>query len=164
MDVHPKLSYLGILHFCVVFERLFAQLTSPALWGKAGADFITNASRKAMSAEIAPLAILVTKGVGEGRLGMITTFCQFDQVKVEPLDVLLTLVQQDLPQPSVVVVKIFTSSPYLLWGSFGSPYLVITPLSVGASTASHLPCCACTGCSHILPLRLSCHKRKRGMG
>ena len=46
-----------------------------------------------MSTEITPFAILVMDRVVEGKLGMITAFCRSDQVKVEPLVALLTLVQ-----------------------------------------------------------------------
>ena len=66
-----------------------------------------------MSTEINPLAILVMDGVGEGKLRMITAFCRSDQVKVGPSDALLTLVQQDSPEPGVVVVKVFTN---FQWG------------------------------------------------
>ena len=52
---------------------------------------------------------------------MKTTFCRSDQVKVEPLDALLTIVQWDSPKPGVVVVKVFTNLPHLLWRAFGSP-------------------------------------------
>ena len=71
-------------------------------------------------------------GVGKGRLGMITTFCQSDQMKVESSDALLTLIKQNLPMPGVVVVKVFTNLPYLPWRSFGCPNLDITTLSLGA--------------------------------
>ena len=81
VDVHPWASLSAHHLFHIVSVRLFIQLTSSALWGKAGADFITKASRRAMSAEIAPLAILATDGVGEGKLGMITAFCRTDQVR-----------------------------------------------------------------------------------
>ena len=113
-----ELPYLDALHFCIVSKRLFAWITSPVLWDKARVDFITNASRKAMSTEIVPLVILVMDGVGEGRLGMVTTFCHSDQVKVEPSDVLSTLVQWDYPKPGIIVVKIFTNSPFLPRGPF----------------------------------------------
>ena len=115
MSIHG-LPYLHTICFSVVSEGLFIQLTSPLLWGKARADFITNTGRGAMSTELAPLAILVTYGVGEGKLGMITTFCRSDQVKVEPSDSLSTLVQQDSPKPGVVVMKVFTNSHVgILW-------------------------------------------------
>ena len=67
----------------------------------------------------------------EGSLGIVTTFWHPNQANVEPLEVLSTLVQQDSPKPSVVVVKIFPNPPYLSEGSFGFSYLDITTLSVG---------------------------------
>ena len=78
---------------CVVLESLFTQLTSPVPWGKAGANYITNAGRRAMSTEIAPLAIWIMYGVGKEKLGMLTTFCRSDQTKVEPLVAPLTISQ-----------------------------------------------------------------------
>ena len=51
---------------------------------------------------------------------MVTIFCHSDQAKVEPLVVLLTLIQQDLHEPAVVVVKIFTNSPTSHGGLLGS--------------------------------------------
>ena len=65
---------------------------------------------------------------------MVTTFCCHDQAKAEPTEVFSALVQQESPKPSVVVVKIFTNSPYLPWGSFSFPYLDVTTLSVGTLT------------------------------
>ena len=162
MSLHG-LSYLGALCFYIASEGLFTWLTSPVLWGKARADFITNAARRAMSTEIAPLAFLVTDWVGEGRLGIITTFCQSDQVQVEALGAFLTLVYWDSPKPGVVVVKVFTNSPYLPQGFFNSPYLDVTTLSAGALTGQFplVPMCLCR-LLHILPVRSSFHERKRG--
>ena len=117
------LPYLCALCFHIALESLFTCLASPALWGKAGTDFINNASRRVMSIEITPLAILVTDGIGQGKLGMITTFCRTDQVKVEPSDVLSALVWQDSSKPCVLVVKVFTNSPYFPWGG---PLALIT--------------------------------------
>ena len=147
-----RLPYMCVLHFCIVLERLSNQLTSPALWRNTGANFITNASQRAMSTEFTSLAILVMGGVDEGKLGMITTFCRSNQVKVQPSDTLSTLVQQDSPKPGVLVVKVFTNSPHLTLGSFGSPYLDITTLSVVTLTSQFpfalLPS---TVCPPILP-------------
>ena len=76
-----------------------------------------------MSTEITPLGSLGNMDdIGEGRLGMITTFCQSDQVKMEPSDTLSALVQWDSPELGVVVLKVFTNSPYFPWGSFSYPY------------------------------------------
>ena len=77
MSIHG-LPYLCTICFCMVSDRLFSHLTSSALWGKAGANFLNKVGRRAKSAEITPLAILVTHGVGEGKLGMITAFCMTD--------------------------------------------------------------------------------------
>ena len=103
MSIHG-LPYLHALCFCVASERLFTHLASLVLWGKAGTDFINNASRRATNIEINPLAILVTDSLGKGKLGMITTFCRTHQVKVEPLDALSALVQWDSPKPGVSTV------------------------------------------------------------
>ena len=80
------------------------------------------------------MAVLVIDGVEQRSLGMVTTFCHHDHVKVEPLEVFSTLVQWDSPELSIVVMKIFTNSPYLPQGSFGFPYLDVTTLSVGVLT------------------------------
>ena len=122
MIIHG-LPYLPGLCFCFVSERLFTWLTSPALWRKARADFIPNVGRRAMSADTAPLVIFVMDRIGEGKLGMRTTICSSDQVKVEPLDALSTLVQWDPPEPGTVVMKVFTNFTHLLQGSFGTPNL-----------------------------------------
>ena len=79
--------------------------------------------------------ILVTDRVREGNLGMVTTFCHHDQAKVEVSEVLSALCQCDLLEPSVVVVRRFTNSPYLPWGSFGLLYLGVITFSRGASSA-----------------------------
>ena len=105
------LPYLCVLHFHIASEKLFTHLASPALWRKAGINFINNASRRATSIEITPLAILVTDSICEAKLGMITIFCRTDQVKVEPSDVLSALVQWDSPEPDVIVMKVFINSP-----------------------------------------------------
>ena len=85
--------------------------------------------------EIIPLVVLVTDELEEENLGMVTTFCHHDQAKVEPSEVLSTLLQQDCPRLSVVVVKIFTNSPYIPHGSFSFPYLDVTTLAVGMFAA-----------------------------
>ena len=72
-----------------------------------------------------PMAILITDGVGKGNFGMVTIFCCSE---VEPSLTPLTLVQQDSHELAVVVIKIFTNSPYLPWGSFGFSFLDISTL------------------------------------
>ena len=115
---------MGALQFRVVSERLFAHLTSSTMWRKAGVKFITNNGQK-RSGEAIPMVVLVTDGVGEGNLGMVTTFCQHDQANVEATEVLSALHQCDSSEPSVVIVRRFTNSPFVHWVSFGFLYLVI---------------------------------------
>ena len=103
----------------------------PPVWGQAGVEFISD-GRQRIRSEIIPMAVLITNGVEEGSLGMVTTFCHHDHAKVESLAMLSTLCQQDSPKPSVVVVKI--NSPYLPWGSSSFLDLDITTLSLGALT------------------------------
>ena len=117
-----KLPYLGALHCHVVSEGLFNQLISPELWGQARVDFVTDSGRKATSEEVVPVAILVTDGVDEGTLGMATVFCHSDQVKLEPLAMLSTLLPQDSPVLGMVVMKIFTNLPISHGGLSASPF------------------------------------------
>ena len=55
------------------------------MWGKAGVEFIANNGQK-ISREAVPMAILVTDGLGEGNLGMVTTFCYHNKAKMEASD------------------------------------------------------------------------------
>ena len=96
-------------------------------------EFITNNSQK-ISGEAIPMVLIVIDGVGEGNLGMVTTFCHHDPSTVEASEVLSALHQCDLPKPSVVEVWRFTNSPYLPWESFGLLYLDMTNLSGNASS------------------------------
>ena len=59
------------------------------------------------------MAILLTDGVIKGDLGMMTTFCSQNQVKMEALGVLDALHQCDSPEPSVFVVRRYTNTPYI---------------------------------------------------
>ena len=120
-----ELPCLSALCFRVVVEGAFAKLVTPEVWGQAGINFTTHSSKRVRSEEIAPMAILITDGVGEGKLRMATVFCWSDQAKVDPSVVLLNLIQCDLHEPAMVVVKIFTNSSYFLWGSFGLSFLDI---------------------------------------
>ena len=71
------------------------------MWGKAGVEFITNNSQK-ISREAVPVVILVMDEVGEGNLGMVTTFCHQNQTKVETSEALSALHQCNSLEPSVV--------------------------------------------------------------
>ena len=86
------------------------------------------------------MAILVTDGVGEGNLGMVATFYHHNQAKVEASQALSFLHQHDSLEPSVVVVRRYTNSPYVPQGFFSFLYLDMTTLSGG-----HLICPIPTG-------------------
>ena len=128
-----KLPCLLTLHFWVVLKGLFTKLVTPELWGQAGVDFTVCSGKKVRSKEIMPMAILITDGVGEGKLGMVTIFCCSDHAKVEPSVMIPTLIQQDSHELAMVVMKIF-NSPYFPRGSFGLSFLDIGTLSEGTPT------------------------------
>ena len=88
-----ELPCLSALHFRLVLKGLFAKLVMPKVWGQAWVDFTTHSGKMVRSEEIMPMAILVTDGVGEGKLGMVTLFCHSDKARVEPLVALPTLIQ-----------------------------------------------------------------------
>ena len=83
-------------------------------------EFIPSTSQK-ISGEIVLMVVLVTDWVEEGSLGMVATFCHHDQAKMEPSEVLSTLLQHDSPKLSSVVVKIFANPPYFPQGVFWLP-------------------------------------------
>ena len=127
------LHCLSVLHLCVVSEELLPRLMSLELWGQVRVNFTTNSGKRAMSEEIIPMAILITNGVGEGRLGTVTIFCHSDQAKVQP-SVMLPTLFQDSHQLAIVVMKILTNLPYLPWGSFSLPFLDVATLPEDASS------------------------------
>ena len=128
-----EIPFMGTLQFRIISERLFAHLASPAMWGKAGVEFITNNNCN-LSGEAVPMVILDMDGVGEGNLGMVTPFCCHNQAKVEAFKALSALCQCDSLEPSVVVVRRYTNSPYIPQGSFSFLYLDISTLSGGTSS------------------------------
>ena len=128
-----KFPFLGTLQFWIVLGRLFAHVSSPSMWEQARVEFISGSVWK-ISGEIFPMAVLITNEVEEGSLGMVTTFCYYDQAKVESLEMLSILQHRNFSKLSVVVVKIFSNSPYLHWGSSNFFYLHATILSLGTWT------------------------------
>ena len=81
------------------------------------------------------MVILVTDGVEEGNLGMVTTFCHHNQAKMEASNAFSALHQCNSLEPSVFVVRRFTNTPYIPQGSSCLPYLDMNTLSEGASSA-----------------------------
>ena len=87
-----------------------------------------------INGEATPMGILITDGVGEGHLGMVTTFCYHNQIKMEASDGLFALHQCDLPKPSVVLVKRYTNTPYIPQGTSTFLYADVGTLSRGTSS------------------------------
>ena len=75
--------------------------------------------------------ILITDGVGEENLGMVTVFCCHNHNKMEASDALAALWQCNSPQPSVVVIRRHTNTPYIFYPNISS-------LSSGTSPSSPL--------------------------
>ena len=60
-------------------------------------EFILGSGQK-ISGEIIPMVVLITDVVEGGSLGIVTTFCHYDEAKVESSEVLSILCQQDISQ------------------------------------------------------------------
>ena len=133
VDTIQELPLLGTLQFRIILERLFSHIASLAMWGKAGIEFVTSNSQK-ISRKAIPMVILVTDGVGEGNLGMVTTLCCHDQSKMAASDVLSAPHQCDSSEPSVVVVRRYTNTPYIPQGYSCLLYLDVSTLSWGTSS------------------------------
>ena len=129
-----ELSHIGALWFRLISERLFIHIASPEMWGKAGVEFITCNDQK-ISGEATPMVSLVTNGVEEGNLGMVTTFCCHNQAKMEATNPLSALHQCDSLKPSMVVVSMYTNTLYIPWGTFHFLYLDVSTLYGGAFSA-----------------------------
>ena len=88
-----ELPCLSALCFRVISEGHFTKVVTPKVWDQAGVNFTTPSGKKVRNEEITSMAILLTDGVGEGKLGMVTIFCCSNQARVEPSVMLLTLIQ-----------------------------------------------------------------------
>ena len=131
----PLMNSLGCMPcFWVVSKGLFTKLVTSKVWVQTRVNITTYSGKKGRGEGMVSMGILVTDGVGEGKLGMMTVFCHSDRVKVEPSFMLLTLVRQDSHEPFMVVMKIFSTSPYFQWRSFSLPFLNIATLSEGTPT------------------------------
>ena len=84
-----------------------------------------------MSGETTNTVILIANGKGESDLGMVTVFCHPKQGRIEACDALSILCQCDSCEPSVVVVRRYTNTPYIPRGTSHSLYLDISTLSRG---------------------------------
>ena len=96
-------------------------------------EFVTSNGWK-ISGEAIKVVIMVTDRVREGNLGKVTTFCCHDQAKMEASDALSALCQCNSPEPSVIVVRRYTNTPYIPWGFSHLPYLDMSTPSGGTSS------------------------------
>ena len=129
-----ELPLLDSSWFSIFSEKLFTHIASPAMWGKARIEFLTSNGQKISEGAI-PMVILATDGVGEGNVGMVTTFCCHDQSMMEASNALSALHQCDSPEPSVVVVRKYISTPYIPLRVLLFPYLDMSTLSGDTSSA-----------------------------
>ena len=81
------------------------------------------------------MVILVTNGVGESDLGMVTVFCHHMQARIEAYDALSITHQHNSCEPSMVVVRRYTNTPYIPRGMSHSLYLDMNTLSRGITSA-----------------------------
>ena len=80
------------------------------------------------------MAVMIANGVGKGDLGMMSTFCSHNQVRMEASEVLTALHQCDLPEPSVFVVRRCINNPFIPQGISRLLYLNVSDLSISASS------------------------------
>ena len=81
------------------------------------------------------MVILVTDGVGEGNMDMVTTFQHQDQAKTKAFNALYALHQCNSMKPRMVVMRRYTNTPCIPQGTFHFLYLDMSTLSGGASSA-----------------------------
>ena len=118
-----ELPVVASLWFRLISEMFFPYVAPYDIWGKTGVEFVTDTGLR-VSDEATPTVILITDGVEEGYLGMVTTFCHHDQVKME-------LQIHFLPFANVT----HQSLAWLWWGDIPIP--LHTPRNFQASLPWH---------------------------
>ena len=129
-----ELHVMGAIQFRIILKKFFTHVAPPGIWGKTGVGFVTDTDPR-VSGEATPTTILITNGVTEGYLGMVTTSCYHVHIKMEAPDVLAAFHQHDSPEPSIAVVRWYTNTPYILHGTSRLLYLDMSTLSGGVSSA-----------------------------
>ena len=82
--------------------------------------------------------ILITDRVEESDLGMVMVFCHPDQVRIEACDAPSILCQCDSSEPTVVVIRIYSNTPYIPRGMSHVLYLDMGTFS-GGIASTQLP-------------------------
>ena len=120
-----------------------------------------------MSRETTNTLILITDGVEERDLGLVTDFCHPNKVKMEDCDALSPLHQCDSSEPSVVAVGRYSNTPYIPQGMIHSLYLDVGSMS-GCITSAQFPLdslCLCWLLSiSTTEVLLPCEVGGRGVG
>ena len=104
------------------------------MWRKTGVEYVTKTGLR-LSGEASLMVILITSGVGKGDLGMVTTFCSHNQVKMEASEVLTTLHQCNSPEPNVFMVRRYINTPFIHQETSRLLYLNVSDLPRGTSPA-----------------------------
>ena len=152
---------MDAIWFRLISEKFFTWVASPTIWGKTRVKYDTETSLRP-SGEAAPMAILITDGVGKGDLGIVTTFCSHNQVKMEVFEMFATLHQYNPHESSVFMVRQYTNTLFipkeppgsstLMWVIF--PGVLLLPSFLWTA-------CVYGSCFHILRPRCS-YPMKRG--
>ena len=129
-----ELPVMGTLWFRLISEKFFARVLSPTIWRKTKVEYVTETSLR-LSGQAAPMAILITDGVGKGDLGMGMTFCSHTLVKIEASEALAALQLWDAPKPRVFVVRRYTNTRLIPQGTSRLLYLDVSDLPQGTSSA-----------------------------
>ena len=124
------------------FRGAFASIASPDKWGRVGVEFHTLTGWKT-SRETTNTMILITDGVGERDLGLVTVFCHPYQAKMEACDTLSALHQCNTSEPSVVAVRRYPNTLYIpLFTPFGCEHFLwghyLSPIPIGQAVL--VPC------------------------
>ena len=104
VDVNSRTPTPGHSPIQDYFGEAFCPHSIPCNVGE-GQNRIFHQQQPKISGEALPMVILVTDGVEEGNLGMMTIFCCHNQSKMEASNALSALWQHNSLQPSVVVVR-----------------------------------------------------------
>ena len=102
--------------------------------GKARMEFVTSNGPN-ISGEAAPIVILVTDGLGEGKSGHGDHLLPQWSSQAAGFWCTFCPLLMWLAGPSMVVVRRYTNTLYILWGSSCLLYLDVSTLSGGASSA-----------------------------
>ena len=132
-----ELPCLGTLWFRLISEGCFACIASPNNWGKTRVECLILTSIK-RSGETTKSLIVLSNGVGERVLGMVTVLCHPNWAKREACDSLSTLCQCDLSKLSMLVLRRYSNTPYIPRWTSCSPYLDVDTFS-GGSTSAQFP-------------------------